>query len=1065
MLDKRLLKVVRGRLKTEGKVTCSGLPGGAKALFLKELHTATKEKFILIAPTEPLSEALHADLLREGINAVYLPPWDSSPFEPASPSPSVQYKRFSALFRLLEEDFEILVTSVKGYLQKVLSPEEIIEYSLTIEKDKEIPRGELEKFLTKGGFTRVEADAEEGEFLLKGDTLTINTPEEKVTVEFFGDTVEKITVNGKEKERVTIFPLFEMVPDRDRLKSLEDIYPEVYEKHFLFPSLSGAEKLLPDFFKLVPLKEYIESYRIVTVEPFQCKAIKEDFIRELENEAKILEREGYPHSKVEGFVSDELPEPSITIVEKGKSDADFGLTPLPNLDVVEAEEILKSVSKDTIRIIHSTESLKEEIERLQKTLNLKITLEKGISAGGYRIKEQSFSHLCEIEVFSPFKEKSVLTLSPGELVVHRDYGIGIFKGITSRRIANKKFDFVEIEYAGGEKLLAPFTQIDRIYPYSGYKGKKPKLDRLGGTSWKNLERRIKASLIKFAKELAELYKERKTVTGEPIVGNPEIVKAFEKAFPFKETEDQLKAIRDVYRDMESEKPMDRLICGDVGFGKTEVAMRAAMKAVSAGKQVALLAPTTILAEQHYRTFKERFKDFPVTIELLSRFRTKKEQKEILEKLKNGEIDIIIGTHRLTSPDVEFKNLGLLIIDEEHKFGVKTKEKLTSLKKNLDVLYLSATPIPRTLYSAISGFRDISVIETPPVGRKGTKVAVMKYTDKILKTAIERELERNGQVFIVHNDISSLEEIKQKIESFFPEVPSEIIHGQMRADKIERIMHRFVNGETKILIATSIVESGLDIPSANTLIVIGAENFGLSQLYQLKGRVGRGVEKGYCYLLISPKAKLTKEAVKRLEAVKKVSQLGGGFQLALKDLEIRGAGNLLGPQQSGYINSVGLDLYLKLFSEVVEEREKEKDVKLNIPVEAFIPEDYIEDSKERLKVYAELSSTENPSELLDKMKELYGPIPDPVVNTFKLFKIKKLAKELGVAELSLTPSGRLILKFSDEVNISPDQLVEYVKEKGATFTPDKTLYVDAGTTLEKVEETLKELKEKTCDKEN
>ncbi|WP_457567186.1 transcription-repair coupling factor [Desulfurobacterium sp.] len=1065
MLDKRLLKVVKGKLKTEGRVVCSGLPGGSKALFFKELIADSKEKFILIAPTEPLSEALYADFLREGINAVFLPAWDSSPFEPASPSPSVQYKRFCALFKLLEDNFEVLITSVKGYLQKVLSPEEVIEYSLTIERGKEIPRNELEKFLTNGGFTRVEADAEEGEFILKGDTFTVNTPVGRITVDFFGDAVETIMVNGKEKEKVTIFPLFEMIPDKKRLKNLENLHPEIYERHFLFPSLSGAEKLLPDFFKLVPLKSYTELCKVAVIEPHQCKAIQEEFLKELKNEEKILDREGYPHSKAESFVSNNLPEAEITILEKGESDANFNLSPLPNLDVVEAEEILKSVSKDTIRVIYSTESLKEEIERLQKTLNLKISIEKGISAGGYRIKTQAFSHLCEIEVFSPFKEKSILTLSPGELVVHRDYGIGIFKGITSRKIGNKKFDFVEIEYAGGEKLFAPFTQIDRIYPYSGYKGKKPKLDKLGGTSWKNLERRIKASLIKFARELAELYRERKTATGESITGNPEIIKAFEKAFPFKETEDQLKAIRDVYRDMESEKPMDRLICGDVGFGKTEVAMRAAMKAVSAVKQVALLAPTTILAEQHYRTFRERFKNFPVTIELLSRFRTKKEQKEILKKLKSGEIDIIIGTHRLTSPDVEFKNLGLLIIDEEHKFGVKTKEKLTSLKKNLDVLYLSATPIPRTLYSAISGFRDISVIETPPAGRKGTKVAVMKYSDRTLKTAIERELERNGQVFIVHNDISSLEEIKRKIESFFPDIQSEIIHGQMKSDKIEKIMHRFVNGKTKILIATSIVESGLDIPSANTLIVIGAENFGLSQLYQLKGRVGRGIEKGYCYLLTSPKAKLTKEAVKRLEAVKKVSRLGGGFQLALKDLEIRGAGNLLGPQQSGYVNSVGLDLYLKLFSEAIEEKAKENDVKLNIPVEAFIPEDYIEDSKERLKVYAELSSTENPSELIEKMKKLYGPIPDPVVNTFKLFKIKRLAKKLGVSELSLTPSGKLILKFNDEVNISPDKLVEYVKEKGASFTPDRTLYINAGTTLEDVEKTLRELKERTCDKKN
>ena len=1062
-MEERLLKLVTGKLKLKEKVKCSGLPGASKALFIKELLKKIEKQILLITPSEMLAEALYQDLLRENIKAVHFPAWDTPPFDIASPSTLPQFKRLQTLYRLIEEKVKAVVISVESLLQKVIPPEELIELIFEIKKEEEIDRKTLTEFLSSTGFTRVDAEPDEGEFILKGDHLVIQTPVETVSVEFFGDMIEKITVNGKEVQSYALTPLYEMVPHKKKLKPIKDLYPELYEKHLLFPSISGGEKLLPFIFKLTPITTYLNNFLTIIVETHQCKAIKTDLLKNYENDHRLLKRENIPVADFEDFIEPELPEPEIEIFEKKKCEIDFEISPMPPIDVVEAEEILKSVKKDKIKIIYSTESLKEEIEKLQKELTLQIETEKGVSSGGYRIKNKNFTLLTETEIFTPVKEKSVFTLTPGELVIHRDYGIGIFKGITSRDIAGKKFDFVEIEYDKGERLFAPFTQIDRIFPYTGYKGKKPKLDRLGGTSWKNLERKVKASLIKFAQQLAELYKERKTSSGEAIIGDKQLLKEFESAFPFKETEDQLKAIRDVYKDMESEKPMDRLICGDVGFGKTEVAMRAAMKAVSAGKQVALLAPTTILAEQHYRTFKKRFEGFPVKIELISRFKTKKEQKEILEKVKKGEVDILIGTHRITSEDVEFKNLGLLIIDEEHKFGVKTKEKITSLKKNLDVLYLSATPIPRTLYSAISGFRDISVMETPPVGRKGTKVSVMKYSDKIFKTAIERELEREGQVFIVHNDISSLEEIKQNVEEMFPDTPVEIIHGQMRADKIERIMHRFVEGEIKILIATSIIESGIDIPSANTLIVIGAENFGLSQLYQLKGRVGRGVEKGYCYLLTSPKAKLTKDAVKRLEAIKKVSQLGGGFQLALKDLEIRGAGNLLGPQQSGYINSVGLDLYMKLFSEVMEEKEQEKDVKLNIPVEAFIPEDYIQDAKERLKIYAELSTAENPQTVLSKMEELYGPIPDPVVNTFKLFRIKKLAKELGVTELSLTPSGKAILKFGDDIKIDPEKLVEFVKEKGATFTPDKTLYIDCGTSLESVETTLRELKEKTVDK--
>jgi transcription-repair coupling factor (superfamily II helicase) len=379
-----------------------------------------------------------------------------------------------------------------------------------------------------------------------------------------------------------------------------------------------------------------------------------------------------------------------------------------------------------------------------------------------------------------------------------------------------------------------------------------------------------------------------------------------------------------------------------------------------------------------------------------------------------------------------------------------------MKSNIDVLYLSATPIPRTLYSALSGFRDISLIETPPVGRRGTKVVVAKYSDRILKTAIERELERGGQVFIVQNDIDELEPLKEKVKKIFPEVSVEIVHGQMKADRIERIMHNFFEGKVQILVATAIVESGLDVPSANTLIVIGAERFGLSQLYQLKGRVGRGIEKGYCYLLTSPKAKLTSEAVKRLEAMKKLSPLGGGFQLALKDLEIRGAGTLLGPKQSGFVNTVGLDLYLKLFEEVAKEKEEE-DVKINIPVEAFIPEDYIEDTKERLRIYGELSKADDPERIMEELKKVHGYLPDPLVNMFKVMKVKKLAKEVGIKEVSMTPSGKAIVTFGDEPAVSPERLVEFVKEKGATFTPDKKLHVEVGN-LEGLIRVLEELQQ-------
>ncbi|ADY73627.1 transcription-repair coupling factor [Desulfurobacterium thermolithotrophum DSM 11699] len=1054
---KRSLKLLKGKVKNKELVKCYGLPGGSKGFILKEIKELISS-FLFLVPSEVVAESIIEDLKRFGLRVIYLPAWDVPPLDISSPLSLYQYRRLKSLYQLLSEPFNVLLLTPHSLFQKVILPENLIEYVIEIEKGKEIDYSLIPKKLTTLGYKRVDSEPEEGEFSIKGDTLELVSPEgERLVAEFFGDTVEELYLNKEIIEKFVIIPTLELLQDREKLKKLEEIYPGVVERHFLLGEISGAEKLLPDVFELVPVTEYIGgTLPAIVFEPDQVRTTGETFIKTVEENFELLKKEGIPSSKPEKFVWKIDIKPIVSIYDKPVKDGiDFGIKPLPSVNDENIKELFKSLEGFKVKLFYTSETLKIEAEKLSKKFGLDIQIEKGVSSGSFKIDERKEAWLTESEVvFETAKKEDITTLEPGTLVVHRDYGIGIFQGIISRVIGNKTFDFIEIEYAGGERLYAPFTQIDRIYKYSGYKGKSPKLDKLGGTSWKNLERKIKASLINFAKELAELYKERKSAKGEKILGDENLLREFERRFPYKPTPDQLKAIREVYKDMESEKPMDRLICGDVGFGKTEVAMRAAMKAVTDGRQVAVIVPTTILADQHYRTFKKRFKGFPVKIEAISRFKTKKEQKEILEKLKNGEIDIIIGTHRLTQDDVEFKNLGLLIIDEEHRFGVKTKEKLTKIKKNLDVLYLSATPIPRTLYSALSGFRDISVIETPPVGRRGTKVVVSKYSDRILKTAVERELKRNGQVFIVQNDIDELEPLKIKVEEMFPNIPVDIVHGQMKTEKIEKVMHKFFEGDIKILIATSIIESGLDIPSANTLIVIGAERFGLSQLYQLRGRVGRGIEKGYCYLLTSSKGKLTPEAVKRLEAMKKVSPVGGGFQLAMKDLEIRGAGTLLGPKQSGFVNTIGLDLYLKLFEEVTTEKEEE-DVKITVPFEAFIPEDYIEDTKERLRIYGELSKSENPEEILSEIEKVHGAIPDPLVNIFKIMKIKKLAKEIGIKEITMTPSGRLVIVFGESPNILPEKLVEFVKSKDATFTPDKKLYMEAEN-LDKIIEILEEM---------
>lgn len=1052
----RSLKLLKGKLKSNEPVRCYNLPGASKGLVLKKVKDLISP-FLFLVPSEITAESLAADFSRVGLRVFYLPAWDVPPLDISSPLSLYQYRRLRVLYRILFEPFDILILTPQALSQKVISPEDLIEYVVEMKVGTEVNYSNLPKTLTVLGYRRVDSEPEEGEFSLRGDSLELLTPEgERLIVEVFGDTVEKLLLNGKDVEKFEIVPVLELVQDEHRLKKIESIYPEIVERHFLLGEISGVEKLLPDVFKLVSLNEYVGKLPAVALEPDQVRRAGESFIRTVKENFETLKRETIPSSKPENFICQTDVKPIISIYEKPvKNGIDFEVKTLPSVDDENVEELLNSLHGFKIKLFYTSETLKLEAEKFAKKMGIELTAEKGVSSGGFRLDEKKTAWLTESEItLEAKKREDVTTLEPGTLVVHRDYGIGIFQGISSRKIGNKTYDFIEIEYARGEKLYAPFTQIDRIYRYSGYKGKSPRLDRLGGTSWKNLERKIKASLVNFAKELAELYKERKTAKGSKTVGNETLIREFENHFPYKLTPDQQRAIKDLYRDMESEKPMDRLICGDVGYGKTEVAMRAAMKAVSAGKQVAVVAPTTILVDQHYRTFKKRFKNFPVNIEMLSRFKTKREQKEIVEKLKKGNIDIIIGTHRLTQDDVKFKNLGLLIIDEEHRFGVKTKEKLTNLKRNIDVLYLSATPIPRTLYSSLSGFRDISIIETPPAGRRGTKVVVSRYSDRILRTAIEKELERNGQAFIVQNDISELELLKNKIERMFRDICVDTVHGQMRADKIERVMHKFFKGDVTVLVSTSIVESGLDVPSANSLIVIGAERLGLSQLYQLRGRVGRGVEKGYCYLLTSPNSKLTQEAVKRLEAMKKISPLGGGFQLAMRDLQIRGAGTFLGPKQSGFVNTVGIDLYLKLFEEVTNKKE-ESDVKINVPVEAFIPEDYIEDTKERLKVYGELSKSENPEGILEKIEEVHGALPDPLVNMFKIMKIKKLARRIGIKEITVAPSGNATLTFGDSPAISPEKLVEFVKSKNATFTPDHRMHMNAKN-LEELTELLEEM---------
>jgi transcription-repair coupling factor (superfamily II helicase) len=640
-------------------------------------------------------------------------------------------------------------------------------------------------------------------------------------------------------------------------------------------------------------------------------------------------------------------------------------------------------------------------------------------------------------------------LKPGDCVVHIDHGIGRFQGLKSIGMPDGKKEFVLLTYQDDAKLYVPVERLDLIQKYSSVDGAHPTLDRLGGTSWERTKTRIKKSMRDMAGELLRLYAERQTVPGYSYAGDTAWQREFDDAFEFELTRDQADAVEAVKHDLESQRPMDRLLCGDVGYGKTEIAMRAAFKVAMEGKQVAVLAPTTVLAFQHYNTFRQRFTAFPVRIEQLSRFRSPKEQKQILEELEAGRIDIVIATHRLLSKDVAFKDLGLVIVDEEQRFGVAHKERLKALKTRVDVLTLTATPIPRTLHMALMGLRDMSTIETPPKNRLAIQTSVVKFSHDVIRSAIELELARNGQVYFVHNRVESIHSMAAMIQKLVPEARIGVAHGQMGERELERVMLRFVEDQLDILVATTIIENGLDIPRVNTIIIDRADLYGLSQLYQLRGRVGRSDRRAYAYLLVPANEVLSDVARKRLAAIREFSDLGTGFRVAALDLEIRGGGNLLGGEQSGHINAVGFDLYCQLLEQAVEELKGQKPeveisttIKLNLDIR--IPDSYIADESQRLRMYKRISSARDQAELdglRQEMIDRFGPYP---VQADTLFRYATLRQETIALQIQSIERSRnhIHFRFVDQSKVSAQKLLALVsRNKKATFSPQGVLTLE------------------------
>ncbi len=674
---------------------------------------------------------------------------------------------------------------------------------------------------------------------------------------------------------------------------------------------------------------------------------------------------------------------------------------------------------------------------------------------------------------------SLRDLKIGDYVVHSEHGIGQFTGLrtlggegretqlppTLRDAAPQKTamaEVMEIAYKSGQRLLVPLDRLDLVQKYSGIEGLAPKLDKLGGTSWKKTKTRVKKGLRDMADQLIKLYAERQVAEAPQMSEQTDLVQKFETAFEYDETIDQLDAIEAIREDLKRKRPMDRLLCGDVGFGKTEVAMRAALTAADNGYQVAVLAPTTILADQHLETFRERFSGLPINIEMISRFRTAVEAKEIQKKVEAGKVDILIGTHRLLQKKIIFKKLGLLIIDEEQRFGVAHKEQLKQLRNDVHVLAMSATPVPRTLQLSLAGVRDLSLIETPPRDRMAVETAIVPFDGEFIREAVEYELARGGQVYYVYNRVESIEGMASWLREVIPGLKVTVGHGQLDEKELSKRMHAFVAGEHQLLLATTIIENGIDIPNVNTMIIHRADRFGLSQLYQLRGRVGRSDQLGFCYLLVEEDRVLSADAKKRLDAIREFTELGAGFRVAGRDLEIRGAGNLLGAEQSGHISALGIETYLKLLQEAVaelkgEEPEDAPSVTLDLPVPMAIPEDYVGDPQLRLEIYRRLASAEEDrDELLGELRDRFGPPPEGVLRLLEAASVKRLAEELRLQSIAVR-GGRLVMQLRQDARVDPNRLIRMVSSRpGSRFSPAGALSIEgvaAGDALDKAREIL------------
>lgn len=970
-------------------------------------------------------------------------------------------QRMQVIQAVLKGEPITVVASFDAFMDALLPKEMIKSRVIKICSDETLNLDELSVKLAQCGYDREIEVAGPGQFAVRGGILDVYplTEELPVRIELWGDEVDSIRTFDPETQRsiekldeVEVFPATE--------------FPEEEEKRVSFLDYFEKENTILFLDEPVRLKEKGEGVEEEFLEAQKRRA--QSGYEVADSEAVLfttqeIMRKMNEYSSV-GFQALDMHCPGLNIrasynlqtknVDPYNRSFELLTQDLKKMKRNQSRVILLSGSRtrarrlaEDLRDYNLSSFYSEDMDR--EVEPGEIMTAYGYIAEGYEYPLLNFVVISETDIFGKNKRKkkrrttyegskiqSFSELKPGDYVVHENHGLGIYQGIEKIEVDKISKDYMKISYAKGGNLYIPATQLDLIQKYAGSDSKKPKLNRLGTQEWTKTKAKVRGAVKEIAKDLVELYAARQNQDGFVYGKDTVWQKEFEEMFPYEETEDQLLAINAVKKDMESHKIMDRLICGDVGYGKTEIAIRAAFKAVQENKQVVYLVPTTILAQQHYNTFCQRMKDFPVRVDLMCRFRTPAQQRDTIQNLKRGLVDIVVGTHRVLSGDIEYKNLGLLIIDEEQRFGVQHKEKIKKLKKNVDVLTLTATPIPRTLHMSLIGIRDMSVLEEAPQDRLPIQTYVMEYNDEMVREAIERECARNGQVYYVYNRVEDIAEVTAHIQKLVPELNVSFAHGQMKEHELEKIMYDFINGDIDVLVSTTIIETGLDISNVNTMIIHDADRLGLSQLYQLRGRVGRSGRMAYAFLLYR-KDKLLKEiAEKRLAAIREFTDLGSGFKIAMRDLEIRGAGNLLGAEQHGHMEAVGYDMYCKMLNEAVKHLKGELSEEdtfttaLDINVDAYIPDSYIPNEYHKLDIYKRIAAIESEEEMDDMIEELidrFGDIPKKVELLLEVARLKNLAHQAYVTEVTqkgVTYTFRMYEKAKIHVERIPDLLKQF-----------------------------------------